>query len=127
MTIKQTGVGTRALNFVIDTLLFFILAFIVFKINNWYVVYWHHAYYNFGWFFFGSMFVYYTILEGFFARTPGKWFTQTKVVNQQNRKPSFVQILIRSLVRLTIIDMIFIGLLGKTLHDYISKTEVVEV
>ncbi len=127
MNLKQTGVGTRVINCIIDTFLFFLVAFIAHKINNWYVVYWHHTYYNFGWFFFGSMFVYYTLLETFFARTPGKWFTQTRVVNLQNRKPSFIQILVRSIIRLTIIDIIFIGIIGKTLHDYVSKTEVVEV
>jgi len=126
MKLKYVGTGTRVLNFIIDTILVFIIAYIAFKIHKWYVFYYRISYFNFGWFFFASMFVYYTILESIFARTPGKWFTQSKVVNKQGFKPSFLSIIIRSLVRVTIIDMFFIPFLDKTLHDYLSKTEVVE-
>lgn len=126
MNLKTTGVGTRAINFFIDTILVFVLAFIAFKVYKWYVYYYHIGYYNFGWFFAASIVVYYTLLESFFARTPGKWFSQTKVVNQKGLRPKFMAVLIRSLVRLTIIDMFFIPFIDKTLHDYLSKTEVVQ-
>ena len=126
MILKYTGIGTRVLNFFIDTILLALLAILLFRLNNWYVFYYKTTYYNFGWFFFGSSFIYYNILEGIFARTPGKWFSHTKVVNQKGYKPNFISIVIRSLVRLTVIDMFFIPFLNKTLHDYLSKTEVVE-
>ncbi|HXL54878.1 MAG TPA: RDD family protein, partial [Chitinophagaceae bacterium] len=62
-----------------------------------------------------------------FSRTPGKWLSLSKVVNKKGKKTSFLQILLRSIVRLTIIDCFFIPFLDKPLHDYVSKTEVVEV
>ena len=124
---KIVGIGTRIINFLIDTLIIFAIAYAVFKIRNWYVFYYHVKYFNFGYFFFAVLFLYYTFFEALFARTPGKWMSYTKVVNQKNSKPSFVQVLIRSLIRLTIIDMFFFPFFDKTLHDYLSKTEVVEV
>lgn len=123
---RKVGDGTRALNFFIDTVIIFILAYTCFKIWNWYVLYWQYKPYNFGWFFFGMLFIYYCFFEGIFTRTPGKWFTFSKVINQHEQKPSFWQVITRSLVRITLIDMFFIPFLGKPLHDYLSKTEVVE-
>ena len=126
MKLRVTGIGTRVIHFIIDTLGVFLIAFIAFKVHKWYVLYYRVSPYNFSWFFAGSIVVYYTILEGFFARTPGKWFTQSKVVNQNGSKPGILAVLIRSFVRITIIDMFFLPFLNKTLHDYLSKTEVVE-
>ena len=71
--------------------------------------------------------VYYLFFETLFKRTPGKWLSFSKVVNNNGGKPAFWQILVRSVIRLTIIDCFFIPFLDKTLHDYLSKTEVVEV
>ncbi len=68
--------------------------------------------------------------EAIWKRTPGKWLALTKVVNKTGGKPSFFQILTRSVVRVLgviIIDSVFISFMGKTLHDFVSKTEVVEV
>jgi len=126
MNFKTTGIGTRVINFLIDTIFVFLIAYMASKGYKWYVFYYHIAYLNFGWFYAASIVVYYTILESIFARTPGKWFSHSKVVNQKGLRPSFIAILIRSLTRLTIIDMFFIPFLDKTLHDYISKTEVVQ-
>jgi len=124
---KQTGIGTRVLSFVIDTLIIFLITFILFKVWRWYVMYYRFTPYNFWIFFAIVLVIYYTVLESIFARTPGKWFSYSKVVTKDGKKPSFPAILLRSIVRLTIIDMFFIPFLDKTLHDYISKTEVVEV
>ena len=124
---KIVGIGTRIINFLIDTLIVFAIAYSVFKIRNWFVYYYHVKYFNFGYFFFFILFLYYTFFEALFARTPGKWMSYTKVVNAKNSKPSFVQILIRSIIRVTIIDMFFFPFFDKTLHDYLSKTDVVEV
>ncbi len=126
-SMNRSGIGTRIVNFLIDTFFIFLISYVVFKIRNWYVVYYHVRYFNFGWFFFGVLFIYYTFFEGLFFRTPGKWFSFSKVVNVYREKPSFWAILIRSLVRLIIIDLFFIPFLDKPLHDYLSKTEVIEV
>ena len=124
---KTVGDGTRILNFLADTLLIFILAYFGFKVWNWYVLYWKYKPYNFGWFFFGILFIYYTFFEAIFSRTPGKWLTYSKVVNAAGKKPVLGWIIIRSFVRLILIDMFFIPFLGKPLHDYLSKTNVVEI
>ena len=123
---KTVGDGTRVLNFLIDTLIIFILSYFAFKWWNWYVMYWGYAEHKFGWFFFGIMFLYYFIFESIFARTPGKWFSYTKVVDKTGKKPSAGRIFIRSLTRIIIIDLFFIPFLGKPLHDYLSKTELVQ-
>ena len=124
---KTVGDGTRALNFFMDTLLIFTIAFFAFRGWNWYVLYWGYHPYHFGWFFFPILFMYYTFFEGIFSRSPAKWFSYSKVLNHVGNKPSFGWILVRSLTRLTIIDMFFIPFLNKPLHDYLSKTKVVEV
>ena len=126
MNLQYTGFGTRVLNFAIDTVLAALLAILFYRIYSWYLFYYRISYFNFGWFFFGTLFLYYLIFESFFARTPGKWFSHSKVVNTKGLKPSILQIIIRSLIRITIIDMFFYPFLEKTLHDYVSKTELVQ-
>ena len=123
---KTVGDGTRALNFLIDTLIIFTIAYFSFGGWNWYVMYWGYKPHNFGWFFFGIGLIYYIIFEGLFARTPGKWFTFSKVVNKEGKRASFAAILIRSIIRLTLIDLFFIPFIGKPLHDHLSKTTLIE-
>ena len=130
---KTVGIGTRVLNFLIDTIIIFFISYLISKINHWYAEqykiagYTYPFYYNFGTIFFAVLFVYYTLMEILFARTFGKFLSYSKVVNAQGKRPNIIQILIRSVIRLTIIDMFFIPFLDKTLHDYLSKTNVVEI
>lgn len=130
---KQVGIGTRVLNFIVDSLIILLISYIISKINLYYAEQYRinnvkfKYLFNFGYLYFSVLFGYYFLCELFFARTLGKKFSFSKVVNNQNKRPNVLQILIRSLVRLTIIDMFFIPFLDKTLHDYISKTNVVEI
>lgn len=126
MSLEYTGVGTRVLNFFIDVIFVFILAYLGSKVYNWYVYYYRIPPFNFGWFFAAAILVYYTLLESIFSKTLGKWISQSRVVNQKGFKASFFQILLRSIIRLTIIDCFFIPFLNKPLHDYLSKTEVIQ-
>ncbi|TAH07859.1 MAG: RDD family protein [Sphingobacteriia bacterium] len=123
---KKVGDGTRALNFFIDTILISLLAMLLFRWWNWYVVYWNYKPYHFGWFFFPTIFVYYLVLESIFAKTIGKRFTHSKVVSKKGGRASFPAIIFRSLVRLTIIDLFFGPFLDGPLHDYASGTTVVQ-
>jgi hypothetical protein len=128
---NKVGDGTRVLHFLVDTLLFWILAVLLYKWWNFHVLFWGYMHLNFGWFFFGSQFIYYFIFELLFAKTPAKWLTASRVVSAKSEpgkfiKPSLGQICIRSLSRLIIIDPFFIPFLGTTLHDYLSGTMVVE-
>jgi uncharacterized RDD family membrane protein YckC len=123
---NKAGFGTRVLNFLIDTLL---VLCITYGVSNWWdfqVMNWRYPYIAFYTFFWMIIFVYYTFFEALFKRSPAKWITFTKVVNSSGGKPAFWQIIVRSLIRLTIIDCFFIPFLDKTLHDYASKTEVIQ-
>ncbi len=124
---NKPGIGTRVLNFLVDTALIFGLSFAAYKFWYFYVFYYGLLFLPFYVFFWAVMFIYYLFFESIFKRTPGKWITMSKVVNKKGGKPSFLQIVIRSLIRLTIIDCFFIPFFDDTLHDYVSKTTVVEV
>jgi uncharacterized RDD family membrane protein YckC len=124
---RPVGIGTRTLNFIIDTSIISLLSFIAFRTWEFYVYYYQIVFFGFYYFFAVILFLYYIFFESIFARTPGKWLSLSKVVNKKGTKPSFFQILLRSIVRLTIVDCFFIPFLDKTLHDYVSKTEVVEI
>ncbi|MDI9366041.1 MAG: RDD family protein [Flavobacterium sp.] len=124
---KRVGIGTRVINFLVDTILIAIIAYFIAKGYRFYVYYYGYKGHNFAIFFWGTLLVYYTFFEAIFTRTPGKFLSYSKVVSSNGKRPNILQILVRSLVRITIIDMFFQPLLDKTLHDYLSKTDVVEV
>jgi len=130
---KEVGIGTRTINFVVDTIIISLLTALVYRAWE-FRAYYYHEYFlvsdNFYalWLFFAlTLFIYYIFFESIFGRTPGKWLSFSKVVNKKGNKPSFFQVVLRSVVRLTVIDCFFIPFLDKTLHDYLSKTNVVEV
>ena len=124
---RKSGIGTRVLNFIVDTLFIFAITYGISAWWDFHVMYWHYPNMPFDKWFFVILFIYYFVFESIFKRSPAKWLSITKVVSKDGGKPTFWQILVRSLVRLTIIDCFFIPFLDKPLHDYLSKTEVVEV
>lgn len=123
---NNVGIGTRILNFLIDTLIVFLISYAIYKGLKYYASLYRRPLVGFGSLFFMVLFGYYFICELLFAKTIGKLASFTKVVNHAGKRPNILQVLIRSLVRLTIIDMFFFPLWDKTLHDYLSKTNVVE-
>jgi uncharacterized RDD family membrane protein YckC len=123
---RTVGIGTRVLNFLIDTILIFIISLACHHGWGIYVLFYRMPGFNYGWFFFGVLFIYYLFFESIFGRTPGKWVSYSKVVNKLGNKPAFFNILIRSATRLIIIDMFFIPFLDKPLHDFFSNTELIE-
>lgn len=70
--------------------------------------------------------IYYNVLEILFARTVGKFITQTIVVDEHGEKPHHETILIRSLCRLIPFNPFSVLFLGRGWHDSISKTYVVD-
>ncbi|BAV04681.1 RDD family protein [Filimonas lacunae] len=122
----KVGIGTRILNYLIDTFIFFWIAFAGHKWFEFRYRFYHDYYLTFAQCFFIAWFLFYIVCEGITARTPGKKFTSSVVVNKNGGKPAFWQILVRSIVRLTIIDFLFIPFFEKPLHDVLSSTEVVE-
>src|SRR5436305_9992409 len=97
---NRAGFGTRVLNFIIDTLLIFGIAY---GVNNFWdiqVSYWHYPFIPFYAWFWITMFFYYTFFEAIFKRSPAKWISITKVVNKAGNRAALWQILVRSLIRL---------------------------
>ena len=124
---RRVGVGTRTFNFIIDTLLIFGLSEAAFQGNSFYAMYWKFSYYPFYFFFYSIMVLYYLFFESIFKRSPAKWLTSTKVITNKGGHPAFWQILVRSIIRILPLDCFFFRFYEKTLHDLLSKTEVIEV
>ena len=123
---KEVGVGSRVINFLIDTILIALISYGLYKWHNFYVYYWQFKFYPYWLFFYPTVFIYYTIFEAISSRSPGKWLSISKVRNLKGERPDFLQVLVRSLIRVIIIDMFFILLFDRPLHDQLSKTRVVE-
>jgi uncharacterized RDD family membrane protein YckC len=124
---KEVGVGTRVINFLVDTIIIFLVSFALYKWWSFYVRFWNYKYFAFYKVFYATVFVYYSLFEIIWSRTPGKWLTMTRVRDNAGNRPKFYQVLFRSLLRLTLIDPIFIGFLNRPLHDAVTKTCVVEI
>ncbi|MDI9357697.1 MAG: RDD family protein [Phycisphaerales bacterium] len=122
----EIGIGTRVFNFLVDTFLIFWIAYWSYQIGKWWTFFYHVPYFNFGWHFLWSLVGYYFLFEWLFKRTPGKWCTFTKIVSCNGKKVTVVQILLRTIVRLSIIDCFFIPFFQEPLHDYLSRTTIVE-
>jgi uncharacterized RDD family membrane protein YckC len=69
-------------------------------------------------------FMYHFLFEHFFNRTPGKFITNTKVVDEDGNRPSVKRLLIRNLWRMIPLDHLSF-LIGDGWHDRFSGTEVV--
>jgi len=124
---KNVGIGTRVLNFVIDTILITLISWGFYKWHSFYVFYYHATDVDYYIFFWITLVIYYFIFETIFLRTPGKWLSLSKVVSLQDKRPALWQLLVRSIVRLVLIDSFFIPFLDGTLHDFASRTKVVEI
>ena len=124
---NETGIGARVLNFIVDNILIFLLALAMYKWWSFYVANWAYYFVPFYQFFIATTFFYYTLFEWLTSRTPGKLISLSRVRTIGNSRPSLGIVLLRSLLRLTIIDAFFIPFLNRPLHDALSKTRVVEI
>jgi uncharacterized RDD family membrane protein YckC len=123
---NEVGVGTRVINFLVDTLLIAFIAYGFYKWYMFYVIYWRYTPYQYYLFFHATIFVYYFLWETLLGRTPGKYVTMTRVRSKTGTRPPVYMIFLRSLLRLSLIDAFFIPVLGRPLHDALSNTRVVE-
>lgn len=72
------------------------------------------------------LFFYYTIMELYFSRTFGKYFTKTVVIKYNGSKPKVKSIVIRTLVRMIPIEAFsFLSGNSRGWHDTLSVTYVV--
>ncbi|MEO0445337.1 MAG: RDD family protein [Verrucomicrobiota bacterium] len=71
--------------------------------------------------------LYYIVCEATTSRTVGKWITGTKVVAQGGRRPSLLQVMVRSLLRFIPLDpLTFFGKGRRGWHDSLARTYVVK-
>ena len=125
----QANMLTRFLDFLIDSIVFTILAIIIVSI----LVRYHPAFkvyspQNNRILAFILYFLYYFLFEIIFSSTPGKFITKTKVAdNLTFSRPSILKIFIRTLCRFIPFEAftIFFYVNNLTWHDKISKTAVI--
>lgn len=123
----DASTGTRFWNHILDIIGFYVCIFILGMIlgltNNNEILQLFKNY------FFGILllFLYYLLIEGFTSRSFGKLFTKTQIVNTDGEKPSFSQILKRTLCRFIPFEgFSFLGDFND-LHDRLSNTRVVKI
>src|SRR3954452_10217244 len=103
VAMKEVGVGTRVINFLVDTIIIAVISYAFYKWWSFHVYYWNYTFYPYYVFFYGTVFIYYTLFEALSGRSPGKWLSFSVVRNTKGKRPAFYQVLLRSLVRLTLI------------------------
>jgi uncharacterized RDD family membrane protein YckC len=69
--------------------------------------------------------IYYILFEGFLGKTPGKMVTGNFVLGKKGLKPRWWQVIMRTLLRLTGIDIVsFLFGVQFGLHDILTQTVV---
>lgn len=124
----------RLINLIIDTVVIYILSYLMGYVIGAFFPQTAYYIYLTGdttlWYLGGFlMYVgYYCILEGVYGRTVGKMLTGTKVVTEEGKKPSFSQIIGRTLGRLIPFEFItFLSTRPIGLHDSLSKTVLISM
>ena len=128
LTIDYASKGTRFVNFLLDSIIFVLLHIIhILIFGDWIQALLGKDFLNNFIYFLLEYFLYYFIFELAFSRTPGKILTGTKVIDENEKKPSFKTILIRSVCRLIPFDNFSFLVAERGWHDSISKTDVISV
>jgi uncharacterized RDD family membrane protein YckC len=133
-TLVPASVGKRLLNFIIDTVAFYIIAFIIaillaLTLQDKYLEYVDHVGEK-GIFVFSLLLdiAYFTIAEGFCnGRTLGKLCTGTRVVNQDGSGIDLKKAFLRTLSRLIPFEVISIFFSTRPWHDAWTNTWVIDV
>ncbi|WP_139856844.1 RDD family protein [Aequorivita sinensis] len=122
------GSGIRFVNFLIDFIVWLILAFIVSFIIGIFVQPTDQGLLTlFGYvLIFGTFIAYYAIMEIKFQKTIGKFVTKTKVVKMNGEKPTDGDIITRTFCRLIPFDRLSFLFVKNGIHDFLSKTKVVK-
>ena len=120
---KKVSSLTRFLNFIIDTIVWFlIVAILTSQLNAK-----DASQMLFGYLiFFASYIGYYAFMETKFQKTIGKFITKTKVVNKNGTKPKGGDILRRTFCRLIPFDRISFLFTPNGFHDRLSDTTIIK-
>ena len=110
--------SVRLLNFIIDTIFYFILVIVITLILKNYI-----SKENLKIFLVIFYYLYYLIMEFLTGQTVGKMITKTRIFNAgDDSRPGFLQILIRTLARIIPIDIFSYLFTVNGIHDNLSKT-----
>ena len=110
----------RLYNFLIDSLVFFVIVMIFTMLLNKYV-----AQEDLKYIMISVYYLYYFIMEWTTGQTVGKMITKSKVVTSDTQeKPSASIIFIRTLCRLIPVDFFSYLFIPIGIHDRLSKTEL---
>ena len=114
---------TRLYNFIIDSIIFFIIVLVFSILLKEYV-----ERQNLKYLMILLYYLYYFILELTIGQTVGKIITKTRVVTIDNiGKPNFTKIFIRTISRLIPIDFLSYLFSSNGIHDILSKTELKKI
>jgi uncharacterized RDD family membrane protein YckC len=117
--------GSRLTNYIIDTISFmFILILHAFVLDGWLHLIPEDGSSFLALYFFILYFGYHFLFEYFWGRTPGKFFTNTIVVDISGTKPTLKALFIRNLSRLIPLDP-FSFIINTGWHDSFSQTNVI--
>ena len=124
---NEAGLTSRFLNFLVDSIVWFVLAFISsyiivplilltnerllgFMVSIWFIA---------------IFIVYYAIMEIKWQKTVGKFVTKTRVVNLNGEIPDKSDIISRTFCRLIPFDRVSFLFAKNGIHDFLSSTKVV--
>ena len=119
----MVGQTLRFLNFLLDTIIYFIIIFVfllIFKdVINKEDVKWISILFYIS---------YYFILEFTTGQTFGKMITRTKLISlTKNKNNFFIQVFGRTLMRFIPLDIFSYLFYKRGLHDWVSKTTVIKI
>ena len=121
---KTADKGTRAGNYIIDTICIEVLITIIALILVYTLDYLPEDFAEyFAYRFFISTF-YYVGFEYYYSKTPGKYFTNSFVINSSGKKPLVKELVLRNLLRIFPHDG-FSFLYGRGMHDCLTNVRVV--
>ncbi|WP_299902022.1 RDD family protein [uncultured Aquimarina sp.] len=122
------GSGIRFVNFLIDFIVWLVLAFMISSVIGFFIQPTNQGIISLiGYILiFGTFIAYYAIMEIKFQKTIGKFVTKTKVVKINGEKPTDSDIIARTFCRFIPFDRISFLFVKNGIHDYLSKTTVVK-
>ena len=122
------GSGIRFVNFLIDFIVWLVLAFIISFVIGLFIQPTDQGMISIiGYILiFGTFIAYYAIMEIKFQKTIGKFVTKTKVVKMNGEKPTDGDIITRTFCRLIPFDRLSFLFVKNGIHDFLSKTKVVK-
>lgn len=118
------GKSLRLANFIIDTIIYYILYVLIGSILIQSGIITYKNLYLWDIITVASYFFYYFLFELINGRTPAKYLTRTRTITFSNKKPGVVAVFLRTICRFCVFDTIsFLGISGW--HDAFTKTKVI--